>query len=336
MIIQASSPVRIDLAGGAFDVLPLYLFEDGGVTVNVGINLNTDVHMETRDDSKIHLHSIDLDVIESARDADSLDLSGELGFIARIVKFYKPAVGLNVTTKIDIPKGSGLGVSSSLLISLTGALNELNKTNLTADEMIDLGANIEAQSLGVPTGKQDYYGAYYGWFNAIWSEVRGCRNEQIPVSEQRGQELNERIVLSFTGQPRFSGATNWSLVKGYIDDVGDTRQILRNIKATGIKMCECLKAGAETGLFVALLREEWENRKRCAEGVTNPDIEKIIAEAEKAGALASKLCGAGGGGGMITFVEPENKEAVIQALEANGARIMPYKISKSGMTITTQ
>jgi len=336
MIIEASSPVRIDLAGGAFDVHPLYLFEDGGVTVNVGINLNTEVRMETRDDGEIHLCSVDLGVKESAVDVDSLDLNGELGFIARIVKFYKPATGLNVTTKIDIPKGSGLGASSSLLISLTGALNELNQTDLTADEMIDLGANIEAQSLRVPTGKQDYYGAYYGWFNAIWSEVRGCRNERIPVSEQRADELNDRIVLSFTGQPRFSGATNWGLVKGYIDDVGDTRRVLRNIQQTGFDMYECLKAGAETRRLVELLREEWENRKRCAEGVTNPDVEKIIAEAAKAGALVSKLCGAGGGGCMISFVEPPNKAAVIQALEANGARIMPYRIAREGLTIATK
>ena len=334
MIIEASSPVRIDFAGGAFDVHPLYLFEGGGVTVNMGIDIRTEVRLETRDDSEIHLHSVDLDVTEQARDADALDVNSELGFIARIVRFYRPAAGLNVTTKIDIPKGSGLGTSSSLLISLTGALNELNQTGYTVDQMIDYGANIEAQSLQVPTGKQDYFGAYYGWFNAIWSEVKGCRNERIPLSEQRADELNERIVLSFTGQPRFSGATNWGLVKGYIDDVGDTREILRNIQKTGFEMAECLRQGADAESLVALLRQEWENRKRCAEGVTNPEVEKIIADAEKAGALANKLCGAGGGGCMISFVEPENKDKVIKSLEANGARHMPYRIAREGLTIT--
>ena len=279
MIIEASAPVRIDFAGGAFDVHPLYLFEDGGVTVNVGIDLCTKVRLETRDDPEIHLYSVDLNTHESAKNADSLDLDGELGFIARIVKFYRPATGVNVTTKIDIPKGSGLGTSSSLLISLTGALNELNKTNLTADQMIDYGANIEAQSLRVPTGKQDYFGAYYGWFNAIWSEVKGCRTERIPLSEQRADELNERIIMSFTGQPRFSGANNWDLVKGYIDDVGDTRRVLRELRRTGFEMAECLREGAETPRLVHLLRQEWEIRKRCASGVTNPDVERIIAVA---------------------------------------------------------
>ncbi len=334
MIIEASSPVRIDLAGGAFDVLPLYLFEGGGVTVNIGIDIRTEVRLETRDDAEIHLRSVDLDITERAKDADSLDVNSELGFVARIVKFYKPATGLNVTTKIDFPKGSGLGTSSSLLISLSGALNELNKTGYTAEKLIDYGANIEAASLLVPTGKQDYFGAYYGWFNAIWSEVAGCRNEKISISEQRADELNERIVLSFAGRPRFSGATNWELVKGYIDDVAQTRQVLRNIRKTGFEMYECLKQGAETHRFVELLRQEWENRKRCAEGVTNPDIEKIIALAEKSGALANKLCGAGGGGCMISFVEPENREKVIKTLESAGARHMPYRIAREGLRVT--
>jgi D-glycero-alpha-D-manno-heptose-7-phosphate kinase len=334
MIIEAKAPVRIDFAGGAFDVHPLYLFEGGGVTVNAGIDLYTEVRLETRDDSEMHLRSIDLDIEESARDVDSLDLHGELGFIARLLKFYRPATGLNVTTRINIPKGSGLGTSSSLLISLTGALDEFNQTGFTTDQMIDYGANIEAQSLCVPTGKQDYFGACYGWFNAIWSEIKGCRNEQIPLSEERADQINECLVLSFTGQPRFSGATNWDLVKGYIDDVGDTRQVLRNIQATGFEMCECFRDGADEERLIKLLRQEWENRKRCAPGVTNPDIEKLMADAEKAGALAGKLCGAGGGGCMISYVRPEDQDKVIASLEANGARHMPYRFSRKGLTIT--
>ena len=202
MIIEASAPVRIDFAGGAFDVHPLYLFEGGGVTVNMGIDIRTEVRLETRDDDEIHIHSVDLEITETAENVDALDVNGELGFIARLVKFYRPATGLNVTTTVDFPKGSGLGTSSSLLISITGALDKLNKTNLTVDQMIDYGANIEAQALCIPTGKQDYFGAYYGWFNAIWSEIKGCRNEPIPLSEKRADELNERIVLSFAGKPR--------------------------------------------------------------------------------------------------------------------------------------
>ena len=336
MVIEATAPTRIDLAGGAFDVYPLYLFEDGGVTVNIAIDLRTWVRLETRDDDEIHLESKDLGVAETAENADALDVNGELGFVARLVKYYRPSAGLNVTTHNEIPKGSGLAVSSSLLIALSGALNELNGTGYSGQELIDLGACLEAQGICVPTGKQDYFAALYGGFNAVWSEVPGCRTEQIEMSAERTRELNERIVLTFAGEPRFSGATNWALVKGYIDDIGDTREVLRGIKRTGLAMRDCLIAGAPADQFVQLLLEEWENRKACAEGVTTPEVEKAITAAADAGALASKLCGAGGGGCMISYVEPENRDAVIQALEANGAMHMEYGISPEGLVIERQ
>jgi len=335
MIIEATAPTRIDLAGGAFDVYPLYLFEGGGVTVNMAITLLNSVKLETREDKEIHLQSIDLGVKEKAKDVDSLDLESELGFVARIVKFYRPKTGLNITTENNIPKGSGLGTSSSLLIALSGVLNELNKTGISLEQFIDYGANIEAQSLKVPTGKQDYYAAVYGGVNAIWSELKGCRLEKIPLEDEVIEKFNERIILTFTGKPRFSGATNWSLVKGYIDDAGNTRKHLRGIKTTGLKMRECLLA-RDMDRFAELLREEWENRKRCAEGVTTPHIDKIIAEAEKNGALASKLCGAGGGGCMITYVRKGDREKIKKVLESMGAKYMDCKIAKKGLTITTR
>ncbi|MCD5390650.1 GHMP kinase [candidate division NPL-UPA2 bacterium] len=333
MIISANAPTRIDLAGGALDVLPLYLFEPGGPTVNIAINLLTRVRIEARENEEIHLHSIDLNIREEYKDIDSLNLESELGFIARIIKFYRPKVGLNVTTEIGIPKGSGLGTSSSLLISLSGALNELNKTGFTPEQLIDWGANIEAQSIKVLTGKQDYFAAMYGGINAIWSDVKGSRTEKIELPEEVIERLNESIILFFTGEPRFSGATNWALVKGYIDDIGDTRKFLKKLRDSGIRMRECLLA-QDLKRFTQLLNEEWEIRKNIAEGVTNPHIEEIIAEAKKAGALASKLCGAGGGGCMITYAEPENRDKVIKSLEAKGAKYMEFKIARKGLSVS--
>ena len=82
-------PILVPRLGGS---LPLYLFETDGPTVNIGIDLLTRVKMETREDKEIYLHSVDLDVREEATDVDSLDLESELGFISRIIKFYRPKV----------------------------------------------------------------------------------------------------------------------------------------------------------------------------------------------------------------------------------------------------
>ena len=118
-----------------------------------------------------------------------------------------------------------------------------------------------------------------------------------------------------------------------MDEVDDSEDVRRGIKRTGLASRDCLIAGAPADQFVQLLADEWEDRKKCAEGVTTPEVEKAIAAAADAGALVSKLCGAGGGGCMISDVEPENKDAVLQALEANGATHMEYKISPEGLVI---
>ncbi|NIR00871.1 MAG: GHMP kinase, partial [Gemmatimonadales bacterium] len=83
----------------------------------------------------------------------------------------------------------------------------------------------------------------------------------------------------------------------------------------------------------ALLGEEWESRKRLAEGVTTPAIDRIVGAAKKAGALASKICGAGGGGCMITFVGEGRREAVESALESVGAQVMPFRIARKGLAV---
>jgi D-glycero-alpha-D-manno-heptose-7-phosphate kinase len=334
MRVRATAPTRIDLAGGTLDIYPLYLFEEGGLTVNMGIDLLSEVTLEPRPGEAIHLVSEDTGDTLSAPDVGSLGMDSPLGFVARVVRYYRPPVGLTIRTKSNVPKGSGLGASSSLLISLTGALCRLNGTSLDEHTMVDLAANLEAQSIGVPTGKQDYWPAVRGGVNALWFDVPGTRVEPLVVSEEVLSELEERLVLCFT-TPHVSSVTNWGMMKNYIDDAGTTRRNLRAIKETAFAMREAL-LGADFERLAAVLDEEWQNRKRMAEGVTTPPIEAMIAAAAGAGALASKVCGAGGGGCMITLAPPGRREAVARALQGAGATLLEYRIARQGLTVTVQ
>ena len=88
--------------------------------------------------------------------------------------------------------------------------------------------------------------------------------------------------------------------------------------------------------FAYLLAVEWENRKALAEGVTTPEIDAMIAAAEAAGARASKLCGAGGGGCMITYAEPKDHVSVKDALVAAGATLIPFHIVQEGIRLETK
>ncbi|HHV54688.1 MAG TPA: hypothetical protein GXX55_04490 [Firmicutes bacterium] len=356
MEVRAVAPNRIDLAGGTLDLYPLYLFEDGGLTVNVAIDVNSTVTIRTREDREIHIYSLDTHTERHAADLAHLEVGGELDLVARVIRFYAPPMGIDVFTENQAPKGSGLGASSALLIALSHALNKLRVDRRSDEDIINIGANLEAQTIRVPTGKQDYYAATYGGVNAIWFDVEENRVERLIQSEAALEALSARMILSFTGAPRFSAITNWGMMRAYIENRGQTVERMKRIKQTAFAMRECISAGRFVDL-AELLAEEWQNRRELAEGVTTPDVERLMEAAARAGARASKLCGAGGGGCMVTMLStggsgssagsgdgtaggigiPDElkavRERVIEALENAGARVIPFSISRVGVQV---
>ena len=276
MIIEATAPSRIDLAGGTLDIHPLYLFEDGGITVNVAVSVQSKVRLTTRDDGLIELISVDTEVTHEVHSLSEFEPGGPLDLIHRLVRFYAPETGLTVETHNDAPHGSGLGASSSLLIATTGALLKLTGRDLDPMTMIQYSADIEAQNIRVPTGRQDYYPATFGGLLAIWFEVEGDRVEPLDVGEEFLKALEDRLVLSFTGDGRFSGTSNWNMLKMYIDDLGTTRSNLKAIKATALAMRQAF-LDHDLDRFAELLDEEWQNRRRLAEGVSTPALDKVLS-----------------------------------------------------------
>lgn len=332
MKILASTPTRIDLAGGTLDIYPLYVLEDGGITINAAIELRSYVQIEERKDKKISIKSLDLKEKVIGKNLESLKLNNKLDFLVRIVKFYKPKSGLNITTYNTAPAGSGLGASSSLLIALSGALNKLNRNKYSKKQIIDIGANLEAQAIGIPTGKQDYYAAMFGGVNAWWFGLDRNEREILIKNPKELSFLEERCILSFTGISHFSGTNNWNMLKRYIDKRGKTCEKMNRIKNTALKMREYFIKGDFYKLAESIA-EEWENRKSLARGVSNKRIENLMEKAKSAGALASKICGAGGGGCMITMVDKDKKEEVLRVLKMAGAKILPLKFSRQGLKI---
>ena len=332
--VTATTPNRIDLAGGTLDIHPLYVFEDGGLTVNLGIDIISRAEVETRDDGRVVLHSRDLDVTETYASLADVKVGGTLDLLARAVRFYAPSMGVTVTTKNDAPKGSGLGASSALLMALSGALARVAGDDAPVERYIDWGANLEAQNIAIPTGKQDYYGAIYGGASAIWFELRGNRRESLDDGSGFLDTLEQHLVLSFTGISHFSGTNNWAMMKRYIDRSGDTVERLHEIKRTALAMRDALRS-RDMGRVAEVLHREWTQRKGLAEGVTTPEIEAMVAAAQEAGALASKICGAGGGGCMITLAPPSRRDAVVAALEGAGARHLPCRLRHEGLRVET-
>jgi D-glycero-alpha-D-manno-heptose-7-phosphate kinase len=331
MGIRVTTPTRIDLAGGTLDLYPLYLFENGGITLNCAINQYCVVLLEARDDGKILMKSLDQKIDETHEDLHSLSTDGALSIISRAIRFFQPKTGIQVTTENRVRKGSGLGGSSSLLIGVLGALNEFTGAQYTCAQLIDIAANLEAQCIGVPTGKQDYYAAMFGGVNSLWFETYENKRESLLAADDV-RELEARLILSFTGAPRFSGASNWNMLKNYIDRNPLTVTGMKEIKKIAIAMRSSL-LDRDWEQFTFLVDREWQRRRMLAEGVSNETVEGIMSAARNAGALANKICGAGGGGCMITCIKPEDRARVEAALTWAGAEVLPFRVVHEGMKI---
>jgi len=326
--IESSAPTRIDLAGGTIDIWPLYLFHDGAQTLNIAISLLARAEIDSRDDGRIRIRSIDTGREIEVADWRDLALEGDLSLLRWLLHFFK-ARGLTLTTKAESPAGAGIAGSSALNIAVCGAMSRWTGANYDAETLLRIAMNVEAQAIGVPTGVQDYRPALYGGISAVELAVDGITRVALDVDPR---ELERRIVLAYTGVPRNSGTNNWEMTKRHIDGNREVFDCFERIRDTAIAMRQALarEDWDEVGRQIAA---EWENRKQLAPGVTTPVIEDLIAKARRAGAMAAKVCGAGGGGCVFFYAKPSDTEAVRQTVAGMGARLLDYHIETEGLRV---
>ena len=331
MKITAQSPCRVDLAGGTLDIWPLYLFHDNAVTVNFAVDRHTSCTVTTRADTKIVLRSSDQGGEEIYDDLAALDSAKRyrLPLLAYVLRYFRPETGLELETNSEAPHGAGISGSSSLIISISSALNKLTKAGYSIEKIREISQNIEAQIIRVPTGCQDYYPAMYGGLSAIELTEAGVVRKPISVDLE---EFNRRIVLAYTGVPRNSGINNWEVTKAHID--GD-RRVHKNFDRIA-EIAHTLRGALERAEWqeaARLIRDEWSHRRKNAPGISTPLIDRLVEVTRKAGARAAKVCGAGGGGCVFFLVEPDSKERVSRLITDEGAEVLPVRVAPKGVQV---
>lgn len=333
MIIESSAPTRVDLAGGTIDIPPLFLFHEGAATVNFAVSLMAHVRIETRDDRVIKLESIDRGVqFETSLDR-LCDLREEprLELLSKLVYFFRPETGFNMITESEAPAGAGLAGSSTLNIACIGALNKLVGDRYTPDRFIPIAAAVECQVIRVPTGYQDYYSAQYGGAACIHFSPDGMLREALEIDVAT---LERRIAVCYTGEPRNSGTNNWEITKRHIDGDKEIFEIFDGIRDTSVAMRAAL-LNSDWDRVGEILRDAHPYRKRLSPHITTPHMDMLIEKALANGAIAPKICGAGGGGCMAFFCEDGRKADVEAALAVEpGAEILDWKVQRTGLEVS--
>jgi D-glycero-alpha-D-manno-heptose-7-phosphate kinase len=332
--IEARAPTRIDLAGGTLDIWPLYLFHPGALTVNCAVTRYASCILESspRSSRGIELVSLDSSRRESFASLAALQRARRyrLPLLAELVKIFRPTAGLRLTTSSEAPAGAGLGGSSAMAVAICAALDRFTRAGLRREDWIHISRDAEAIVIRVPTGTQDHYPPAFGGACAIHLEPGGERREALGCDLA---ELDRRLVLCYTGKPRQSGINNWEVFKEHINGNARVRQNLAQIAAVAREARAALTRGRWPELG-RLVREEWAFRRRFLPSISTPMIDRIITGALRKGAIAGKVCGAGGGGCVALVIEPDARTRVEAVIESVGATLLPMRVVRRGVQIS--
>lgn len=332
MIIESSAPTRVDLAGGTIDIPPLFLFHEGAATVNFAISLLAKCRIESRGDDRIILNSIDRGVhFETTLDRlAELQREPRLELLSKLVYFFGPQTGIEMITESQAPAGAGLAGSSTLNIACIGALNELVGRRYSPEQFIQIAAAVECQVIRVPTGYQDYYSAQYGGAACIHFGVDGIRREVLAIDTNT---LTKRIAVCYTGEPRNSGINNWEITKRHIDGDSDIFEIFEGIRDGSLELREALLE-SNWNRVGDVLSKGYEIRKRLSSHITTEHMDEVIESALDNGAIAPKVCGAGGGG-CIAFYCEEGRRADVEAAisRIDGVEVLDWQLNSTGLEV---
>ncbi|HEX7830169.1 MAG TPA: hypothetical protein VF787_10955 [Thermoanaerobaculia bacterium] len=326
--VTVRAPVRADLAGGTLDLWPLYLFHPGSRTVNVAISFFAESEVCETGTGGIEIHLTDQQYRQRYESLQEMSNDPKAALLHRALEHFK-LTGIRITTRTDAPRGSGLGGSSALAITLVRALSEMAKNPVDGEELIALVRDLETRLLGVPAGIQDYYPPVYGGLGSLHLNPGKPARHPLQISVH---DLASHMLLHYTGIAHFSGTNNWELYKRQVEKKKKVDRGLALIAETSIEMERALDSGNFEAAGAAL-GKEWDARKALIDGISTPEIDAAINAAKEAGAWAGKVCGAGGGGCIVFLFPPDRREAITRALSTVPGRVLDAVPVAHGMTV---
>jgi len=331
MIIRSRAPVRISFGGGGTDVPP-YCDECGGCVVSATINKFAYGTLRLRDDKNIYIHSADyLKKIEYDHPRE-LAINGELDLIKAVIRrMNETNSGLDIFIRSDIQPKSGLGSSGAAFVTMIGLFNHLRREKkLTDYEMAELAIHLERDEIGNLGGKQDQYSSVFGGINFIEFGGTWTRVNPLRMKKDHVLELEKNLILAYVGERLSSGDIIAEQTKAFEKKEQSVVDALDESKALAMEIRYALMRG-DLNYFGDLLHKGWEAKKKFSSLITNPKIDAIYEVARKNGAIGGKIAGAGGGGYMFFYCEPNKEHIVMQKLNELGVIPVSFTFDWRGL-----
>jgi D-glycero-alpha-D-manno-heptose-7-phosphate kinase len=329
-MIISRTPFRISLFGGGTDY-PAWFHEHGGAVLGMAIDKYCYISVRPLPPFFEHRHRIIYSKVESVREISEIQHPSVRGVLSEL----GITEGLEIHHDADLPARSGLGSSSSFTVGLLNAVHALRGRMVSKHELSEAAIHIEQDVLQEAVGCQDQIWAAYGGLNRIDFHPAGdFEVSPLILPAERRTELQQSIMLFFTGFSRF--ATDFA--QDQLKNLPDRTSQFNTIRQTVDQALEILR-NDRTPLreIGSLLHEGWRVKRELAASVSTPQIDEIYQAGLSAGAIGGKLLGAGGGGFIVFYVEPANRERVRERLnnlihvnfgiDNHGSKIVLYQLT---------
>lgn len=322
-MVIAQAPFRMSFFGGGTD-FPAFYEEHGGKVISTSFDKYCYVHVRHLPPFFNYTSEISYSKRERVNSVEEIQHPA----IREAMKFLDMRE-LTLTYDADLPARSGLGTSSSFAVAMLMAFYALKGKYVDKKRLAEEAIYLERVLCAESGGVQDQIAAAYGGFNAISFSKDGFRVDPIVISDERKERFNDSLMLFFTGFSRYS----FTIQQEHEKAIHSKEQQLLEMLSLADEAEKILTNG-DLDELGRMLDHTWRLKRGVNSAVTTSQIDEAYEEAIRAGALGGKLLGAGGGGFLLLYVQPEKQRQVRRALhklkeipfrfETGGARILYY------------
>lgn len=325
---RGKAPVRISFSGGGSDT-STYFNKNNGAVINSTISLYCHTTLYKRDDKKIIIDSLDLNLIRTFDDLDKMNLNpGKFKLVNALLNVIQLDFGVELTIKSDFPTSSGLGGSSAVCASILGCFNEFRNDKWDKYEIAEIAYQAERLYLGIEGGWQDQYATVFGGFNLMEFNSKNNLVSPLRLPNEKKLELEQSLVLCYTN----SDHGDVDIHKNQKENTSNKRiekNIAKNVKLTYEIRNYLLKG--DLNQIGKTLNKSWELKKTYSEYISNSSLDLLYNDAISNGANGGKLLGAGGGGFFLFFVTSKHKNKFLKWLQEEEMEYFNVNFESKGM-----
>ena len=319
-MIITRTPFRMSFFGGGTDV-PEFFLENGGSVISTTFDKYCYVNVRHLPRFFEYANELVYSKIERVGDPSELEHPAVRNAM-KMLDMHE----LRITYEADLPARSGLGTSSSFAVGMLNAFHCLKGTYASKERLAKEAIKLEREMCAEAGGWQDQVAAAYGGFNRIDFSPDGFSVRPVVMGSDRNCELEANLMLFFTGFTRFS--SDVQKASGASDKAARLKEMLALVNEAEAVLTDKARPLSEFG---RLLDVTWKLKRGTSSGVSTGSIDELYARGVEAGAVGGKLLGAGGGGFLVFYVEPDAQASVREAL--SDLLYIPFEFEGDGASV---